>query len=132
MALVAANTRDLLYVFSKDGRCSRIGIHEIPADGSKKVSELTGFQGRDAIAAALPLPRALLNGEGGYLCFVTMQGMVKRVAVSDVQGNTGGEFPVPWRPSTTNWPHHQQRLPRLLALPAPAPQQAHRPTTTST
>ena len=46
VALLTANTRDFLYVFSKDGRCSRIGIHEIPEDGSKKVSDLTGFMGQ--------------------------------------------------------------------------------------
>jgi DNA gyrase subunit A len=93
-ALVTANTRDYLYVFSRDGRCSRIGVHEIPEDGSKKVSELTGFQGRDAITAAVTLPRTLLNGEGGYLFLATTQGIVKRVAVSDVQANTGSEFTV--------------------------------------
>jgi DNA gyrase subunit A len=51
-ALVTANTRDYLYVFSRDGRCSRIGVHEIPEDSSKKVSELTGFH-----RGATPSPR---------------------------------------------------------------------------
>ena len=94
VALLTANTRDYLYVFSKDGRCSRLGVHEIPEDGNKKVSDLTGFLGRDTITAALTLPRTPLNGEGGYLFLVTTQGMVKRVAVSDVQSSTGGEFTV--------------------------------------
>ena len=68
VALLTANTRDLLYVFSKDGRCGRIGIHEIPEDGSSKpISELSGFLGRDAITAAVTLPRDRTNGDAGYL-----------------------------------------------------------------
>jgi len=95
VALLTANTRDLLYVFSGDGRCSRIGIHEIPDDGnSKPVHELTDFQARDPITAAITLPREKTNGDAGYFFFVTEQGVVKRIAVSDVQTTTGGEFTV--------------------------------------
>jgi DNA gyrase subunit A len=94
VALLTANTRDLLYVFSKDGRCSRLGIHEIPEEGGKKVSDLTGFSGRDAITAAITLPRERAGDDGGYLFLVTDQGTVKRVATVDVQSNTGSEFPV--------------------------------------
>jgi len=92
VALLTANTRDFLYVFSKDGRCSRIGVHEIPEEGGKKVSELTGFAGRDAITAAVALPRERNGDDGGYLFLVTDQGTVKRVAAHDVQANTGNEF----------------------------------------
>ncbi len=94
VALLTANTRDYLYVFSKDGRCSRIGVHEIPEEGGKKVSDLTGFMGRDAITAAVTLPRERNGDDGGYLFFVTDQGTVKRVAAHDVQANTGSEFTV--------------------------------------
>ncbi len=93
VALLTANTREYLYVFSKDGRTSRIGIHEIPEDGSKKVSDLTGFMGRDAITAAVALPRERNGDDEGYLFLVTDQGTVKRVTVADVQANTGSEFP---------------------------------------
>ncbi|HAJ35264.1 MAG TPA: hypothetical protein DCL15_06180, partial [Chloroflexi bacterium] len=93
-ALLTANTRDFLYVFSKDGRCSRIGVHEIPEEGGKKVSELTGFMGRDAITAAVALPRERNGDDGGFLFLVTDQGTVKRVAAHDVQANTGSEFTV--------------------------------------
>jgi DNA gyrase subunit A len=93
-ALLTANTRDFLYVFSKDGRCSRIGIHEIPEEGGKKVSDLTGFSGRDAITAAVALPRERNGDDGGFLFLVTDQGAVKRVAAHDVQANTGSEFTV--------------------------------------
>ncbi len=94
VALLSASTRDYLYVFSKDGRCSRIGVHEIPEEGGKKVSDLTGFTGRDAIIAALALPRERNGDEADYLFLVTEQGMVKRVRTEDVQSNTGGEFTV--------------------------------------
>ncbi|MFM7173257.1 MAG: DNA gyrase subunit A [Caldilinea sp.] len=94
VALLAASTRDLLYVFSKDGRCSRIGIHELPEEGSKKVAELTGFSGRDTLTAALALPRERDEEKEGYLFCVTEQGMVKRVTVADVQNNTGSEYVV--------------------------------------
>jgi len=92
VALLTANTRDLLYVFSKDGRCSRIGIHEIPEESSKKVSDLTGFMGRDAITAAVVLPRVRDSEDEGFLFLVTDQGTIKRITVADVQANTGGEF----------------------------------------
>jgi len=94
VALLAASTRDLLYVFSKDGRCSRIGIHELPEEGSKKAAELTGFSGRDTLTAALALPRERDEEKEGYLFCVTEQGMVKRVTVADVQNNTGSEYVV--------------------------------------
>ena len=94
IALLLANTRDFLYVFSKDGRCSRIGIHEISEDGSKKVSDLTGFTGRDAITAAVALPRTRSSEDEDFLFLVTDQGTVKRIAVADVQASTGGEFTV--------------------------------------
>jgi DNA gyrase subunit A len=94
VALLTANTRDFLYVFSKDGRCSRFGTHEIPEEGGKKVSDLTGFMGRDAITAAVSLPRERNGDDSGYLFLVTDQGTVKRVAAADVQTNTGSEFTV--------------------------------------
>jgi DNA gyrase subunit A len=94
-ALLSANTRDVLYVFSADGRCARIGIHEIPEDGTTKhVAELSGFDAKQAIAAALALPRERLNGDGGFLFLATEKGAVKRVAVADVQANTAPEFAV--------------------------------------
>ncbi|MBK8047669.1 MAG: DNA topoisomerase 4 subunit A [Anaerolineales bacterium] len=94
-ALLTANTRDLLYVFCRDGRCSRIGIHEIPDDGSGKgVSELTGFQKRDEITSALVLPRARAGEGDNFVFLCTERGAVKRVTVEDLQTNTNPEFPV--------------------------------------
>ena len=93
LALLTANTRDHLYVFSKDGRCSRIGIHEIPEDGSKQVSDLTGFSGRDGIATAVAMSREPAEDDT-YLFLATELGDVKRVSMADVQANNGDEFVV--------------------------------------
>ncbi|GIV76269.1 MAG: DNA gyrase subunit A [Litorilinea sp.] len=85
VALLTANTRDFLYLFSKDGRCRRVAVHELPSDGSgRHLAELTDFTRRDEITAAVALPR--LEGEEappGYLFLVTEQGVVKRVTLAD-------------------------------------------------
>ncbi len=92
-AIVNANTRDWLYLFSRDGRCARVAIHEIPQDGTPKhVVDLTEFTRRDTITAAITLPRQEGNTAPGYLCFVTAQGMVKRVTMNDFLTPVGGEF----------------------------------------
>jgi DNA gyrase subunit A len=89
IALLTANTRDLLYLFTKDGRCGRVSIHEIPPDGSAKhLAELCGFTRRDRVTAALTLPRPNGDPPTGFLFFATEQGMVKRVSLADVTGLT--------------------------------------------
>jgi len=93
VAIVNANTRDWLYLFSRDGRCARVAIHEIPQDGSPKhVGDFTEFTRRDQITAAITLPR--LEGEAapGYLFFATVQGLVKRVTLADFLTPVSGEF----------------------------------------
>ncbi|MCC6454666.1 MAG: DNA gyrase subunit A [Caldilineaceae bacterium] len=82
VALLTANTRDYLYLFARDGRCRRVSIHEIPQSGEDKhLAELTDFSRRDAITAALTLPRT--GNTEGYLFLATEQGMVKRVTLAD-------------------------------------------------
>jgi DNA gyrase subunit A len=83
IALLTANTRDHLYLFSSDGRCGRVSIHEIPENSSKHVAEFTGFTRRNTITAALVLPRHIPEGAEGYLFLVTEQGMVKRISTPD-------------------------------------------------
>ncbi|MCB0086742.1 MAG: DNA topoisomerase 4 subunit A, partial [Caldilineaceae bacterium] len=83
LTLITANTRDFLYLFGKDGQCRRLSIHEIPQDGSSRhAADYTEFSRRDAITAAVALPRDLADGEG-YLFMTTAQGMVKRVTLAD-------------------------------------------------
>ena len=82
--LLAANTRDFLYLFARDGQCRRVSIHEIPLHGeAKHAAELTEFTRRDDITAALALPRIEAAAAQGYLFLVTEQGMVKRVTLQD-------------------------------------------------
>ncbi len=84
VALITANTRDYLYLFTKDGRCSRVAIHEIPQDGSSKhLGEFCKFGRRDSVTAALTLPRDKNDRSSGYLFFATAQGNVKRITMAD-------------------------------------------------
>ena len=84
VALLTANTRDYLYVFTKDGRCSRVAIHEIPHDGNKKhLTELCKLGRRDTVTAALVLPRVSNGDAPTHLFFATELGIVKRITLSD-------------------------------------------------
>jgi DNA gyrase subunit A len=70
-------------------------VHQIPADDtSKSLGELTGFKGKDGVAAVLALPRERRDGDGGCFFLVSERGVVKRVNVLDAQINTAGEFSV--------------------------------------
>jgi DNA gyrase subunit A len=82
--LLAANTRDFLYLFAKDGQCRRVSIHEIPPYGENKhAADLTEFTRRDDVTAALALPRIDAESAQGYLFLVTENGIVKRVTLQD-------------------------------------------------
>ncbi len=95
VAMLTANTRDWLYLFCRDGRCTRVAIHEIPQNGSPKhVAELSDFTRRDAITAAISIPRISASEASGYLFLATMLGDVKRVAVADLISTIANEFPV--------------------------------------
>jgi DNA gyrase subunit A len=84
-AIVTTNTRDMLYLFSQDGRCGKIPVHEILPDGSKHCSELSRFSRSDKLTTALTFANGEPIGErAGYLFLVTVQGVVKRVALADV------------------------------------------------
>ena len=83
VALTNANTLDYLYLFSSDGSSKRVGIHEIPLDNGKHLSEFTDFTRRDSITTALALPRLEGDEAQGYLFFTTELGVVKRVTLAD-------------------------------------------------
>ena len=95
LATVAANTRDMLYLFSADGKCQRVQIFRVPHAGSPKhVADLTAFSRRDAIVAAIPLPRDSRHDLSGHLTFVTRQGVVKRIQVNRLIEAPGEELKV--------------------------------------
>ncbi len=79
-ALFTANTRDQLFIFSANGRCHRLGVHELPQEGRRHLADLTDFSRRDTIASMLALPHAATEG---FLFLVTRQGAVKRIALAD-------------------------------------------------
>jgi DNA gyrase subunit A len=84
VGLLTANTRDFLYLFSEQGQCRRVSIHELPQDGRvKHLAELSEFSRREAIGAAIALPRIAATEADGYLFLVTEKGMVKRVTTAD-------------------------------------------------
>ncbi len=93
IALLAANTRDVLYVFS--------------AMGAAPASASTRFRPTRPPSRwrTLPASRAEMgwrrswrcrarSEQGGYFFFASERGAVKRVGVADVQANTASEFTV--------------------------------------
>ena len=84
VALLPANTRDYLYLFSSDGRCARVSIHQIPEGRGKHAAEFTGLTRRQTIAAAVALPRVAPDEAQGALFLATEQGVVKRIAAGDL------------------------------------------------
>ncbi|MCP5100999.1 MAG: DNA gyrase subunit A, partial [Chloroflexi bacterium] len=94
LALLQANTQDVLYLFAADGRAVSLPVYQLPqarnmGEGSH-YAELTGFSRRDHLAAALVRPPE----HNGYLFLTTMTGVVKRVRLEDVPGITGDPFVV--------------------------------------
>lgn len=85
-ALLTANTRDQLYIFTTDGRCRRVSIHEIPQDEAKHAADFTDLTRRDGVAACLTLPRLASEEATGYLFLVTTGGSVKRISLADFVG----------------------------------------------
>ncbi|MBX3013125.1 MAG: DNA gyrase subunit A [Caldilineaceae bacterium] len=95
VALLTANTRDWLYLFTKDGRCARLSVHEIPQDGNPKhLSDLCSFTRRDTVTAAITLPREPEKQVANYLFCATEQGMVKRVTIADFLAPVTPDFVV--------------------------------------
>ena len=90
---VTANTRDMLYLFSADGKCQRVQIFRVPQSGSPThVADLTGFTRRDAIVAALPLPRDSHHGMTEHVCLISKNGQVKRIPVQLLIEASGEEL----------------------------------------
>ncbi len=95
---VPASTRETLYLFTTTGRALMLPLHQIPP-GSVP-GEGTGLAelgaGKNLSGQGLVAGLALGNGEAesGYLCLVSRQGRVKRVALSDLIAARGSETAV--------------------------------------
>ena len=80
IAAVAANTRDVLYVFSSTGRVQRIQAHRVPQTGrAGHIADLTAFTRRDHIVAGITLSRDLAPEQDLWIVLVTEQGLVKKL-----------------------------------------------------
>jgi DNA gyrase subunit A len=94
LALLEANTQDVLYLFAADGRVVSLPVYQLPqsremGEGTHW-AELTGFTRRDHLAAALVRPATCT----GFLFLATLAGVVKRVRLEDLPGITGDPFTV--------------------------------------
>jgi DNA gyrase subunit A len=91
VALLRASTRDILYVFSADGRFAAYPVHQLPegavwAGDGRAIGDLVSLSGPFSAVAALVRSEARSEAEGcpEYLFLATRRGMVKRVAVADL------------------------------------------------
>lgn len=92
LAAVTANTRDMLHLFSADGKCQQVQVFQLPQTGAPQhAANLTAFTRRALIVAAIPLPRASRQDCQWHVCMVTRQGMVKRVHINRLIEASGEE-----------------------------------------
>ncbi|MBN1954781.1 MAG: DNA gyrase subunit A [Anaerolineae bacterium] len=95
LALIAASTQDILYLFAADGRAAAYPIHQLPegvpweARGAH-LADLTPLTRRQSVVAAA----AISPAASGHLFLVTRQGMVKRVALADLPGVSADTFQI--------------------------------------
>jgi DNA gyrase subunit A len=96
IAVLAASTRDTLYLCTASGKAVAYPIYQLPegvaweGNGSH-YADLTPLGRRDDVTAVVAVPPVL---EEGYLCLVTQQGSIKRVALADLPGVSGEPFVV--------------------------------------
>lgn len=93
--IMATNTAQIVYLFTSDGQCATIPVHQLPqiyeaAEGALFTS-LVQLPSTTEITAAISLPEAL---EHGYLMFATANGEVKRLRIEDLPGMTTNAFKV--------------------------------------
>jgi DNA gyrase subunit A len=94
--VLEATTNQIIYVFTRDGRCATIPVQQLPevqqeASEGTPFHDLCGLSSNDEIAAVLSLPG---NLEEGYLFMATENGDVKRIRISDLPGMTAHVFVV--------------------------------------
>jgi DNA gyrase subunit A len=94
MALLEANSQDVLYLFTAAGQAVSLPVYQLPAVGSwgegAHWSELTSVPRKEHLATVLVRPLAI----EGYLSLATVGGVVKRVRVEDLPGIAGTPFTV--------------------------------------
>ena len=84
LALLSANTRQELWLFSAKGQASRVPLHQVPESGAH-FADLSDLTRRERVVALCSIPSPEENGsEAGYLFMATAQGKVKRVPLADL------------------------------------------------
>ncbi len=96
VAILAASTQDVLYLFAANGKAAACPIHQLPEgvvwdSAGTHFADLTPLTRRDTVVAALALPSSLAEG---YLFLTTRLGNVKRVALTDLPGVSSEQFAV--------------------------------------
>ncbi|MDX1414099.1 MAG: DNA gyrase subunit A, partial [Candidatus Promineifilaceae bacterium] len=95
VALLEANTKDILYLFAANGQAVSMPVYQLPQSREMGVgthwADLTPFSRRDHLAAALIRPEESMDG---YLFLTTVGGVVKRVRLEDLPGISSETFTV--------------------------------------
>jgi DNA gyrase subunit A len=97
LALLQANTRDTLYLFSAGGQAIGVPVFQLPeSDEIGKGGHWATFSalGRDEHLVAAVVLGAEDRDEDSYLFLTTIGGVVKRVRLSDLPGVTSESFTV--------------------------------------
>ncbi len=93
--ILASNTAHILYLFTANGQCATIPVHQIPQvqtfEEGAAFSSLCPLPAQAEITAALSVPGGV---ETGYLFFATTGGEVKRLRLEDLPGMTANAFTV--------------------------------------
>ena len=81
---MATNTAQIVYLFTSDGQCATIPVHQLPeiheASEGATFTSLVPLPSTTDITAAISLPETL---EHGYLMFSTANGEIKRLRIED-------------------------------------------------
>jgi DNA gyrase subunit A len=95
VALLEANTLDILYLFAANGDAVSMPVYQLPQSREMGIgthwADLTPFSRRNHLAAALVKPKTAVEG---YLFLTTVGGVVKRVKLSDLPGISSETFSV--------------------------------------
>ncbi|HEX2619960.1 MAG TPA: DNA gyrase subunit A, partial [Phototrophicaceae bacterium] len=94
--LMESDTTQILYLFTKDGRCATIPVQQLPeaqeeASEGRPFNEMCSLTAQDEIAAVLSIPGTV---ESGYLFLATSNGDVKRIRLADLPGMSSNVFVV--------------------------------------
>ena len=93
--LMAANTQDLLYLFTAAGEAVSVPVHQLPrarnlGEGTHW-ADMSGLTRREHLADALVVPS---GREDGFLFLTTLGGTCKRVRLEEMPGATTDPFMV--------------------------------------